>query len=127
MRENDRVREDRAVWKTKISRLFGSAPWMRANDVRHYRAKVFKSGNSLALRLPAGVGLSAGQEMELRAENNAYFTFEPVERTPRRFNIDKVWGSASGLEFIKPEDRLFKERNLIGGDQDDSVKAGDAE
>ena len=34
---------------------------------KEYRAKVFKSGNSLALRLPKALGLEEGAEMVVRA------------------------------------------------------------
>ena len=33
-----------------------------------YRAKVFKSGNSMALRLPKALGFQAGQEVRVREE-----------------------------------------------------------
>jgi antitoxin VapB len=42
-----------------------------------YRAKVFKSGNSVALRLPKALGFSAGQEVCVREEAGKY-SFEPV-------------------------------------------------
>lgn len=83
-------------------------------EVRHFTAKVFKSGNSLALRLPAGVGLQAGQEMELRAEDGTYFSFQSVDAPKRKFAIDKVWGSASGLDLIDRDERWFEHRRLIG-------------
>lgn len=81
---------------------------------KEYRAKVFKSGNSLALRLPKALGLVEGTEMIVR-EDQAKFTFEPAERPKRKFNIAKVAGSATNLEMIRPEDRLFDERPLRWG------------
>jgi antitoxin VapB len=113
MVDSGKVAEERARWNAEVRRVSGSAPWMKAKEVRHYRAKVFKSGNSLALRLPAGLGLSPGQEMDLRVEHDDSYSFAPIDRPPRKFNIDRVWGSAAGLEPIKPEDRLFDERSLI--------------
>ena len=105
-------------WRAKINRLAGSAPWHKAKDVRNFKAKVFKSGNSIALRLPAGLGLTAGMEMDLRVEDGEHFSFEPSERPKRKFNVAKVWGSATGLELIKPEDRVFEERKLRWDDGD---------
>jgi antitoxin VapB len=96
-----------------MQRLICSAPWLRAKDVKHYTAKVFKSGNSLALRLPAGLGLSAGMEMDLRVEDGEAFSFEPVDRPKRKFAVDEIWGSAEGLNLISPEERLFEPRDLI--------------
>lgn len=113
-----RVKEEQEEYRQRIDPLFGSMPWLKPKDVKTFKAKVFKSGNSLALRLPAGLGLTAGMEMELRVENGEHFSFEPVERQKRKFNVDKVWGSATGLELIKPEDRLFSDRRLLRDDPD---------
>ncbi|MEG3146117.1 AbrB/MazE/SpoVT family DNA-binding domain-containing protein [Sphingomonas sp. RT2P30] len=74
--------------------------------------KVFKSGNSKAVRLPSSFAIEAGAEVTLREERGRYI-IEPVERAKRKFAIDKVWGSAEGLALIAPEDRLFKPRYLI--------------
>lgn len=112
------VKEDQEEYRKRVGRLYGSMPWLKPKDVQTFKAKVFKSGNSLALRLPAGLGLTPGMEMELRVENGEHFSFEPVERRKRKFNVEKVWGSAAGLELIKPEDRLFSERPLLWDDPD---------
>jgi antitoxin VapB len=77
-----------------------------------YRAKVFKSGNSLALRLPKALGLKDGTEMIVREERGKY-AFEPVNQPKRKFAVDKVWASAEGLSLIAPEDRLFQPRDLL--------------
>ena len=45
---------------------------------KEYRAKVFKSGNSLALRLPKDLGLKEGSTMVLR-EQASGFVAEPAE------------------------------------------------
>lgn len=110
MSKDARVEEERARYKIQFGRVFGSAPWLKTKDVKHFQAKIFKSGNSLALRLPAGLGLKPGTEMNVRVEDDTYFSFAAVDAPKRRFNIDKVWGSAAGLELIAPEDRLFEER-----------------
>lgn len=110
------VKEEQEEYRKRVGRLFGSMPWLKPKDVKTFKAKVFKSGNSLALRLPAGLGLTAGMEMELRVENGEHFSFEPVQRQKRKFNVEKVWGSAAGLELIKPEDRLFSDRRLLWDD-----------
>lgn len=99
-----------------LARLFGSAPWFKPPEKKHFRAKVFKSGNSLALRLPAELDLSPGTEMDLTVEDGMFFSFEPVETPKRKFNIAKVCGSATNLEFIEPGDRTFEERRLLWND-----------
>ena len=100
--------------RQRLDRFFGSMPWLKAVEKKHYRAKVFRSGNSLAVRIPAGTKLAAGMEMELTIEDGVFLSFEPVNLPKRKFNIAKVAGSAQNLNFIKDEDRLFEERPLTG-------------
>jgi antitoxin VapB len=76
---------------------------------KEYKAKVFKSGNSLALRLPAELGLKEGSEMVLREERSGYL-FEPAETRKRKFNVEKVAGSAKSLRYIEPASRVFEPR-----------------
>lgn len=78
--------------------------------------KVFKSGNSLAVRLPASLGVQLGAEMRVREEQGRY-VIEPVLAPKRKFNIAKVAGSATNLQYIKNEDRLFDERPLDWGSE----------
>lgn len=82
-----------------------------------YKAKVFKSGNSLALRLPKALGIAEGTEMRVR-EDAGKFSFEPVAAPKRKFNIDKVWGIGKDLDLklIAPEDRVFEHRPLLWED-----------
>lgn len=40
-----------------------------------YKAKVFKSGNSLALRLPKAFGLSDGEEVQVVTHEDGSFSF----------------------------------------------------
>lgn len=110
---DEKVSEKTTAWRAGTRRVAGSMPWLKPKQIQYFRAKVFKSGNSLALRLPAGLGLAAGQEMEMQAEDGLYFSFEPVNAPKRKFAIDKVWGSATGLELISCDDRLFDERPLF--------------
>jgi antitoxin VapB len=100
----------------KLERVFGSAPWLKMREKKRFTAKVFKSGNSLALRLPAGLELAPGMEMNLTVEDGVFFSFEPIDPPRRKFNIAKVAGSATSLEFIKDEDRVFVDRPLPWGD-----------
>ena len=76
---------------------------------KEYRAKSFKSGNSVAIRMPAGLGIEPDREWTIVEQNGEYVVRE-VEAPRRKFNIEKVWGSATNLKPIKPEDRLFEER-----------------
>ncbi|WP_213979895.1 AbrB/MazE/SpoVT family DNA-binding domain-containing protein [Sphingomonas sp. dw_22] len=76
-----------------------------------YRAKVFKSGNSVALRLPKALGLKEGMEMRVREEQGRYVV-EPVEAPKRKIDISGFAGKAPWLKPLKPEDRIFEEREL---------------
>lgn len=73
---------------------------------KEYRAKVFKSGNSLALRLPKALGLKEGETMVLR-EERAGFVVEP-EGAPKKIDISGFAGKAPGIKLAPRED--FEER-----------------
>ena len=77
-----------------------------------YRAKVFRSGNSVALRLPKALGLKEGDEMVLREEGGG-FAFEPAPRARKTIDLTGIWGSCPGLE---PLERIeFEPRELNWG------------
>jgi antitoxin VapB len=104
---DNRLREMHATFK------MDGAPGMASNlpkeQVKHYRAKVFKSGNSLALRLPAALGLEAGMEMDVSPDGQGGYYLRPEPVPGRKFDIDAIWGIGAhlGLKPIKPEDRVF--------------------
>ncbi len=66
---------------------------------KEYRAKVFKSGNSLALRLPKALGLEEGSEMVVREMKQGY-SFEPAEKPKRKIDVSKFAGKAPGLKEL---------------------------
>jgi antitoxin VapB len=72
-----------------------------------YKAKVFKSGNSLALRLPKALGIEEGSEMVLREMPTGY-AFEPVETPKRTIDISGFAGKLPGFKPAPRED--FEER-----------------
>lgn len=76
---------------------------------REYRAKVFKSGNSLALRLPKALGLEEGTEMIVREERGE-FRFEPVDKPKAKIDVSGFWGKAPWLKPLPRELREFDER-----------------
>ena len=93
----------------------GMASRLGKAETKHYRTKVFQSGNSIAVRIPAGTKLKAGMEMDLTVEDGENLMLAPFDRPKRKFNIDKVWGSATNLKPIDENDRWFKERELDWG------------
>ncbi|MDF0489357.1 AbrB/MazE/SpoVT family DNA-binding domain-containing protein [Sphingomonas sp. H39-1-10] len=68
-----------------------------------YKAKVFKSGNSLALRLPKALGLEEGAEMRVREEHGR-FSFEPVDAPKRKIDLTGIAGSMPWLKPLPRED-----------------------
>jgi antitoxin VapB len=110
MDKNNQLNEERH--KFGLNRVFGSAPWLKTSEKQRHKTKIFKSGNSLALRIPAGTDLVAGMEMELVVEHGKFLSYEPVNQPKRKFNIAKVAGSATSLKLIEDDARLFEERFL---------------
>ena len=78
---------------------------------REIRAKTFKSGNSVALRLPKALGIKEGVEMKVREEQGRYVV-EPVEPAKKFIDLRSLRGRSLGLKALKPEDRVFEERVL---------------
>lgn len=87
---------------------------------KEYRAKVFKSGNSLALRLPKALGLEAGTEMIVH-EEKGNFRFEPVDKIKAKIDISGFWGKAPWLKV--PERRDFDERPSVIAAREAAAKA----
>ena len=78
---------------------------------KEYRAKVFKSGNSLALRLPKALGLEEGSEMVLREVQQGY-SLEPVDKPKLKIDVSRFAGKAPWLKPLEPDERQFEEREL---------------
>lgn len=53
------------------------------------------------------------KEADLTVEVGGASTFKPVDSINRKFNIIKVAGSATNLEYIKHEDLVFEERKKM--------------
>ena len=60
---------------------------------REYRAKVFKSGNSLALRLPKALGIAEGEDMVVVPHDDGSFSF--WRHTDARAVFMSLYGSMS--------------------------------
>jgi antitoxin VapB len=94
----------------QFMRVVGSIPWLKPAEREYHQTRIFKSGNSLALRIPAGTDLEAGMEMKLTIEDGRFLSYDPVDAPKRKFNIAKVAGSAKGLNYVDPGHRLFESR-----------------
>lgn len=62
--------------------------------------KVFKSGNSVAVRLPKALGVKEGTVMRVREERGRY-VLEPVADEPRHIDLTGIYGSLPGLKPVK--------------------------
>jgi antitoxin VapB len=62
---------------------------------KEIRAKTFKSGNSVALRLPKALGIKEGVEMKVREEQGRYIV-EPANE-PKKIDLTGIYGSIPGL------------------------------
>ncbi len=79
-----------------------------SEDQAQWEGRTFKSGNSVALRLPKGMGVPEGTELRMVREAPMTFRLEPVEAPRKTIDISGFWGKAKGLE---PPERLdFEER-----------------
>ena len=61
-----------------------------------YIARTFKSGNSVALRLPKALGVKEGVEMKVR-EDRGGFIVEPVPSKDDKIDLTGIFGSIPGI------------------------------
>ena len=65
------------------------------------KTRTFKSGNSVAVRLPKSLGIEPGVEMTVREERGRYI-IEPVQKE-ERIDLTGIYGSCP---WLKPVERL---------------------
>ena len=68
------------------------------------KTKTFKSGNSVAVRLPKALGVEPGVEMTVREERGRYIV-EPVKPEPERIDLTGIYGSCPGLRPLTSQER----------------------
>jgi antitoxin VapB len=73
--------------------------------------RTFKSGNSIAVRLPKALGIPAGVEMRVREDQGKY-VLEPVEQKRKTIDISKFAGKVPWLKPLTPEERIMEPREL---------------
>jgi antitoxin VapB len=64
------------------------------------KTKTFKSGNSVAVRLPKSLGIGPGVEMTVREESGRY-VLEPARRL---IDVSKFAGKCPGMKPFPRED-----------------------
>jgi len=80
------------------------------SDDESYVGRTFKSGNSVALRLPKGLGVTEGTEVRMVREKGMTFRVEPVEQPRAKIDVSGFAGKAPWLKPLPPELREFEER-----------------
>lgn len=79
------------------------------NDERvEWRGRTFRSGNSVALRLPKALGVPEGTDLKLVREAPMTFRIEPVAAPRKTIDVSGFWGKAPGARLTPRED--FEER-----------------
>lgn len=73
--------------------------------------RTFKSGNSIAVRLPKALGIAAGVEMRVREDQGKY-VLEPVEPERKTIDLTGIAGSIPWLKPLTPEERIMEPREL---------------
>ena len=72
------------------------------------RGKVFKSGNSLAVRMPKELGLEAGMELQLEVQPDGAIVLRRPAPVRQKIDISGFWGKAPGIKLAPRRD--FDER-----------------
>jgi antitoxin VapB len=101
----DHLKEERQTFRFDNAYL---APWPETGNRKQYRTRVFKSGNSLAVRIPAGTQLVAGMEMDLVVEDGVMLSLKPIDAPKRKIDISKFVGKAPWLKPLTSEERAFE-------------------
>jgi antitoxin VapB len=83
-----------------------------------YWGKTFKSGNSVALRLPKGLGIAEGSKMRIVKEAAMSFRVESVDAPKRKIDVRKFAGSMPWLKPLDPADRVFEGSPRVWDDPD---------
>lgn len=74
------------------------------------RTRTFKSGNSVALRLPKSLEVPEGVEMNVVREAPMSFRVQPVDAPRKKIDVSGFAGKAPWLKPLPRELREFEER-----------------
>lgn len=90
-----------------------------SEDRDEWEGKTFKSGNSVALRLPKGLGVPEGIAVRMVKEARMTFRVEPLEAPKRKIDGSKFIGKAPWLKELPRYDFEDSPRDwhLLDGDE----------
>ena len=74
--------------------------------------KIFKSGNAMAVRLPASFKAVAGTPVEVREEQGRWVVEALANKDEGYIDLTGIAGAAPWLKPLTPEDREIDEREL---------------
>lgn len=66
--------------------------------------KSFRSGNSVAIRLPAALGIEPGREWTIRTRADGALVITPKPREGERIDLTGIAGSVKGIERVPFEE-----------------------
>lgn len=76
---------------------------------KEYTAKSFKSGNSVAIRMPAALGIEPDREWTV-TEDNGELHVRAKAPAVRKLDVDRFWGKAKGMVHVPMPRRDFEPR-----------------
>lgn len=78
---------------------------------KEHIGKSFKSGNSVAIRIPAALGVEPDREWTIeRIDGDLRLRLK--SKGSDRIDLTGIYGRGAGLKPLTPEDRLLEEREL---------------
>jgi antitoxin VapB len=75
-----------------------------------HRARSFRSGNSVAIRLPAALGVEPGREWKVEKSGDGFYIAPAVDQG--KIDLSDVWGSMPDLRPLTADDRAMTPREL---------------
>ena len=79
---------------------------------KEWTGRSFKSGNSVAIRIPAELAIEAGQDWTIRRNDDGDLVVSAKARKTERIDLTGIYGSKPGLKPLTSADREFEEREL---------------
>jgi len=76
---------------------------------KEYKGKSFKSGNSVAIRMPAALGIEPDGEWSVERHDDK-IVLTPKNRHPARLDVDSFWGKASPMVHVPSPPEDFERR-----------------